>query len=102
MVNFKKLQQEFETLKTAHERLLRDLEMVRAQYHTRALGFEAILNENGDLKQQLAVLKEIKESKDAALDSAIRSKKADAEQRQQMMQQLEELYAMHEQVRLPG
>ena len=102
LVNFKKLQQEFETLKTAHERLLRDLEMVRAQDHTRALGFEAILNENGDLKQQLAVLKEIKESKDAALDSAIRSKKADAEQRQQMMQQLEELYAMHEQVRLPG
>jgi regulator of replication initiation timing len=57
-----------------------------------------LLNQNEDLKDQLAVLKDIKRSKDAALDTAMMTKKADVERQEQLVQQLEALYATHEQV----
>lgn len=110
---FENLQKEFATLSTVHEQLLRDFEATRDGDQKRALGFESVLTENEnlkhqiavlmnqheDLKHQLAVLEDIKRSKDAALDTAIRSKKADAEHQEQLVQQLEALFAKHEQVR---
>ena len=109
---FENLQREFATLATEHEQLLRDFEATHDGDQIRALGFESVLtenedlkhqlgvlmNQNEDLKHQLSVLEDIKRSKDAALDAAIRSKKADAEKLGQLAQQLEALYAKHEQV----
>ncbi len=110
--DFENLQKEFATLATAHEQLLQDFEAIQAGDQKRVLGFESVLtenedlkhqlagllNQNEDLKDQLAVLKDIKRSKDAALDTAMMTKKADVERQEQLVQQLEALYATHEQV----
>jgi len=54
LADFTKMQEEFETFKTEHEHLRRDLEVHGIEDGMPALGFESMLTENEDLKQQLS------------------------------------------------